>query len=220
MITNKKVEDNKYHAQAKIIAPHNHKDGKVATNELFLMRVDKEEMTEGGRSYFFGTIEGGSVKNDDPIIIIGSSGATNNLIKEVTKLVKRKGIDNTPGEGRPGDYCRLLTAYPTRMGNPELVYAPGALQPQDRVRAEVYVLRKEEGGTGEPISDGERYRIETPFGLSLGNFEIPEGGVIMPGDKKEVTIALFYTLLVRQGMEFKINNPDQNIGKGVIGDIW
>jgi len=95
-----------------------------------------------------------------------------------------------------------------------VVAAPGSIKPHKRFRAQVYVLRKEEGGRHKPFFSGYRPQFYT------GTIQLPEGvEMVMPGDHVNLEVELMYPIALEKGQRFAIREGGLTVGAGTITDV-
>jgi elongation factor Tu len=97
---------------------------------------------------------------------------------------------------------------------------PGSITPHTQFKAEVYVLKKEEGGRHTPFFTGYRPQFYFRTTDVTGVAKLPEGvEMVMPGDNVQMTIELIQPIAMDQGLRFAIREGGRTVGSGVVSEI-
>ena len=97
---------------------------------------------------------------------------------------------------------------------------PGSITPHTRYKAEVYVLKKEEGGRHTPFFSGYRPQFYFRTTDVTGSAKLPEGTeMVMPGDNVQMEIELIQPIAMDQGLRFAIREGGRTVGSGVVTEI-
>ena len=97
---------------------------------------------------------------------------------------------------------------------------PGTIHPHTKFAAEVYVLKKEEGGRHTPFFNGYRPQFYFRTTDVTGTIELPAGvEMVMPGDNIKMTIELSKEIAIEQGLRFAIREGGRTVGSGVVSQI-
>ncbi|HPM96090.1 MAG TPA: elongation factor Tu, partial [Mesotoga sp.] len=98
---------------------------------------------------------------------------------------------------------------------------PGSITPHKKITANVYVLKKEEGGRHSPFTKGYRPQFFIKTADVTGEIaDLPEGvEMVIPGDNIEMTIQLIYPVAIEKGMRFAIREGGRTVGAGVVSSI-
>jgi len=178
----------------------------------FLMAVEDVFSITGRGTVATGRIERGKVKVGDNVEIIGLS---HDIKKTVVTGVEmfRKELD----EGVAGDNVGLLLSEVERG---MVVAAPGSITPHTHFKAQVYVLKKEEGGRHTPFFNGYRPQFYIRTTDVTGEIKLPDGvEMVMPGDNIEMEIKLIYPVALEKGQRFAIREGGRTVGAGAITEI-
>jgi len=98
--------------------------------------------------------------------------------------------------------------------------APKSITPHTEFTAEVYVLKKEEGGRHTPFFNGYRPQFYIRTTDVTGVIELPKGvEMVMPGDNISMTVKLISEVAIEKGMRFAIREGGHTVGSGVVADI-
>jgi elongation factor Tu len=97
---------------------------------------------------------------------------------------------------------------------------PGSITPHTKFKAEVYILKKEEGGRHTPFHNHYRPQFYLRTLDITGEIELPEGTeMIMPGDNATITVNLIYPVAINQGLRFAIREGGRTVGAGQVTQI-
>jgi len=183
----------------------------------FLMAVEDVFSITGRGTVATGRIERGKVKVGDNVEIIGLS---HDIKKTVVTGVEmfRKELD----EGVAGDNVGLLLRgiEKAEIERGMVVAAPGSITPHTHFKAQVYVLKKEEGGRHTPFFNGYRPQFYMRTTDVTGEIKLPEGvEMVMPGDNIEMEVKLIYPVALEKGQRFAIREGGRTVGAGAVTEI-
>jgi elongation factor Tu len=125
-------------------------------------------------------------------------------------------------EGQAGDNVGLLLRGINRdeVERGMVIAKPGSITPHTKFSAEVYVLKKDEGGRHKPFFPGYRPQFYFKTMDVTGAIELPEGvEMVMPGDRVEMEVELIVPVAMEQGSNFAIREGGLTVGAGVITKI-
>ncbi len=189
------------------------------TRELdkpFLMPVEDVFSITGRGTVATGRIEQGIVQTGDTVEIVGIKDTTNTVVTGVEMF--RKILD----EGRAGDNvgCLLRGTKREEIERGQVLCKPGSITPHTKYKAEVYVLKKEEGGRHTPFFTGYRPQFYFRTTDVTGVANLPEGTeMVMPGDNVQMEIELIQPIAMDAGLRFAIREGGRTVGSGVVSDI-
>ncbi len=186
------------------------------TDKPFLMPVEDVFTITGRGTVATGRIERGVVKINDVVEIVGMGQKKQTVITGVEMF--RKLLD----EGRAGDNVGLLLRGIQRneIERGQVVCKPGSIHPHTKFTAEVYVLKKEEGGRHTPFFNGYRPQFYFRTTDVTGTIELEKGvEMVMPGDNVKMTITLITPIAIEQGLRFAIREGGRTVGSGVVSSI-
>ncbi len=182
----------------------------------FLMPVEDVFSITGRGTVGTGRIERGIVKVGDELEMIGMGSQKKTVCTGVEMF--RKLLD----EGRAGDNAGLLLRGVDKeeLKRGMVLAKPGSITPHTKFKANVYVLKKEEGGRHTPFFDGYRpqfyFRTTDVTGVST----LPEGTeMVMPGDTVELAIELIIPIAMNKELRFAIREGGHTVGAGVVTEI-
>ncbi len=183
----------------------------------FLMPVEDVFSITGRGTVATGRIETGIVRTGDEVQIIGL-GAEG--MKSVVTGVEmfRKILD----EGQAGDNVGLLLRGidKDQIKRGMVISHPGKITPHKRFKAEVYILKKEEGGRHTPFHNKYRPQFYIRTLDVAGEITLPEGTeMVMPGDNVTITVELIYPVACNVGLRFAIREGGRTVGAGQITEL-
>jgi len=183
----------------------------------FLMPIEDVFSITGRGTVATGRIETGIIHTGDPVEIIGMGAEK---LKSVVTGVEmfRKILD----EGRAGDNAGLLLRGidKNEIRRGMVIAAPGSVTPHKHFKAEVYILKKEEGGRHTPFHN--RYRPQFYFRTTdvTGEIFLPDGvEMVMPGDNLTIEVKLINEIAMNKGLRFAIREGGRTVGAGQVTEI-
>jgi elongation factor Tu len=182
----------------------------------FLMPVEDIFSITGRGTVATGRIEQGKVNTGDEVEIVGINPTTTTTVTGVEMF--RKILD----EGLAGDNvgCLLRGTKREEIERGQVLCKPGSITPHTKFKAEVYVLKKEEGGRHTPFFSGYRPQFYFRTTDVTGVANLPEGTeMVMPGDNIEMEIELIQPIAMDQGLRFAIREGGRTVGSGVVSEI-
>ncbi|NCA85241.1 MAG: elongation factor Tu [Clostridia bacterium] len=183
----------------------------------FLMPVEDVFSITGRGTVATGRIETGIINTGDPVDIIGMGAEK---LKSVVTGVEmfRKILDR----GQAGDNAGLLLrgVDKNEITRGMVIAAPGSVTPHKKFNAEVYILKKEEGGRHTPFHN--RYRPQFYFRTTdvTGEIMLPEGvEMVMPGDNLTIEVNLIAAIAMSKNLRFAIREGGRTVGAGQVTEI-
>ncbi|MGN0091743.1 MAG: elongation factor Tu [Alistipes sp.] len=180
----------------------------------FLMPVEDVFSITGRGTVLTGRIETGVIKVGDPVEIVGLEEKT--LTSTCTGVeMFRKLLD----EGEAGDNVGLLMRGIDKkeVKRGMVVAKPGSITPHTKFTAEVYILKKEEGGRHTPFHNKYRPQFYLRTMDVTGEVALPDGvDMVMPGDHVTITVTLIYPVALNEGLRFAIREGGRTVGAGQI----
>lgn len=183
----------------------------------FMMPIEDVFSIKGRGTVVTGRIERGRVKVGDPVEIVGLRDRSLSSVVTGVEMFHK-----TLDEGIAGDNVGLLLRgiERTDVERGMVVAKPGSITPHKRFMAEVYVLRKEEGGRHKPFFSGYRPQFYIRTMDVTGTIKLPEGvEMVMPGDNVNMEVELIVPVALEQGSKFAIREGGLTVGAGVITKI-
>jgi elongation factor Tu len=182
----------------------------------FLMPVEDVFSITGRGTVATGRIEQGIIKTGETVEIVGIKATTTTVVTGVEMF--KKILD----EGRAGDNvgCLLRGTKREDIERGQVLCKPGSITPHTKFKAEVYVLKKEEGGRHTPFFTGYRPQFYFRTTDVTGVAKLPEGTeMVMPGDNVQMEIELIQPIAMDQGLRFAIREGGRTVGSGVVTEV-
>ena len=187
------------------------------TEKPFLMSVEDVFSITGRGTVATGAIETGIIRTGDPVEIVGLQ--EEKLVSTVTGVeMFRKILD----EGRAGENCGLLLRGIEKeaIKRGMVISKPGSITPHKKFKAEVYVLKKEEGGRHTPFHNNYRPQFYLRTLDVTGTIQLGEGReMVMPGDNVTITVELHLPVAMDKGLRFAIREGGRTVGAGQVTEI-
>jgi len=186
------------------------------TEKPFMMSVEDVFSIKGRGTVVTGRIDRGIIKVGEPVEIIGLRETKNSVVTGVEMFHKL--LD----EGRAGDNVGLLLRGIERedVERGQVLAKPKSITPHKKFLAEVYVLKKEEGGRHKAFFSGYRPQFYIRTMDVTGDITLPEGvEMVMPGDNVNLTVELIVPVALEQGSKFAIREGGLTVGAGVVTKI-
>jgi len=183
----------------------------------FLMPVEDVFSITGRGTVATGRIEQGIVNTGDTVEIVGIHPQTASTVVTGVEMF-RKILD----EGRAGDNvgCLLRGIKREEIERGQVLCKPGSITPHTEFKAEVYVLKKEEGGRHTPFFNGYRPQFYFRTTDVTGVAKLPEGTeMVMPGDNIQMEIELIQPIAMDAGLRFAIREGGRTVGSGVVTEV-
>ena len=187
------------------------------TDKPFLMSVEDVFSITGRGTVATGAIETGIIRTGDPVEIVGLSEAP--LTSTVTGVeMFRKILD----EGRAGENCGLLLRgiEKEQIKRGMVISKPGSITPHAKFKAEVYILKKEEGGRHTPFHNNYRPQFYFRTLDVTGTIKLESGReMVMPGDNVTIDVELITGVAMDVGLRFAIREGGRTVGAGQVTEI-
>ena len=182
----------------------------------FLMPVEDVFSITGRGTVATGRIEAGRVKVGDEVQILGLGADKKSVVTGVEMF--RKILD----EGEAGDNVGLLLRGIDKdeIKRGMVICHPGQVKPHDHFKAQVYILKKEEGGRHTPFHNKYRPQFYIRTLDVTGEITLPEGvEMVMPGDNVEIDVKLITPVAMDNGLRFAIREGGRTVGSGQITGV-
>jgi elongation factor Tu len=182
----------------------------------FMMAVEDVFSIKGRGTVVTGRMDRGKVKVGDPVEIVGLRDTKQSVVTGVEMF--HKSLE----EGMAGDNLGLLLRGIERddIERGQVLAKPGSITPHKKFLAEVYVLKKEEGGRHKAFFSGYRPQFYIRTMDVTGDITLPSGvEMVMPGDNVNLTVELIVPVALEQGSKFAIREGGLTVGAGVITKI-
>ncbi len=183
----------------------------------FLMPVEDVFSITGRGTVATGRIEQGVVHTGDTVAIVGIHPETASTVVTGVEMF-RKILD----EGQAGDNvgCLLRGVGREDIERGQVLCKPGSITPHTKFKAQVYCLKKEEGGRHTPFFNGYRPQFYFRTTDVTGVANLPEGTeMVMPGDNVEMTVEMIQPIAMDEGLRFAIREGGRTVGSGVVTEV-
>ncbi len=187
------------------------------TDKAFLMPVEDVFTITGRGTVATGKIETGVINSGDEVEIIGMQDEK--LKSTITGVeMFRKILDRGEAGDNVGLLLRGIDKKDIRRGM--VVVRPGTITPHTEFKAEIYVLKKEEGGRHTPFHNKYRPQFYLRTTDVTGEIELPTGrDMVMPGDNVTITVKLIVPVAMDKGLRFAIREGGRTVGAGQVTEI-
>ena len=182
----------------------------------FLMPIEDVFSIKGRGTVATGRIEQGIVKLNDEVEIVGVRDTQKSVVTGIEAF--KKNLD----QGQAGDNAGLLLRGIEReqIERGQVIAKPGSITPHTEFEAEVYILKKEEGGRHTPFSKGYKPQFYFRTTDVTGEVELPaDKEMVMPGDTLTFNVKLLQPIAMEQGLNFAIREGGRTVGAGVVTKI-
>ncbi len=182
----------------------------------FLMPIEDVFSIKGRGTVATGRIEQGVVKLNDEVEIVGLRPSQKTVVTGIEAF--KKSLD----QGQAGDNAGLLLRGIDRdqIERGQVIAAPGTITPHTEFEAEVYILKKDEGGRHTPFSKGYKPQFYFRTTDVTGEVELPaDKEMVMPGDNVTFKVKLQAPIAMEQGLNFAIREGGRTVGAGVVTNI-
>ncbi|EKD32034.1 MAG: hypothetical protein ACD_77C00185G0006 [uncultured bacterium] len=183
----------------------------------FLMPVEDVFSITGRGTVATGRIETGVIKTGEEIQVIGLGEEPKKSVVTGVEMF-RKILDRGEAGDNVGLLLRGIDKKDIKRG--QVIAKPGTITPHKKFKAEIYVLKKEEGGRHTPFHDKYRPQFFIRTLDITGEIFLPEGTkMVMPGDNVTITVELIYPVAINQGLRFAIREGGRTVGAGQVTQI-
>ena len=183
----------------------------------FLMPVEDVFSITGRGTVATGRIELGVVNTGDELELIGLGTSKRKTICTGVEMF-RKILDRGEAGDNVGLLLRGIDKKEIKRGM--VLAKPGSITPHTKIEAEVYVLKKEEGGRHTPFHNKYRPQFYIRTLDITGEITLPEGTeMVMPGDRVTIAVELIYPVAINVGLQFAIREGGRTVGAGQVTKI-
>ncbi|MGD1844086.1 MAG: elongation factor Tu [Salibacteraceae bacterium] len=193
--------------------PLHHRD----VDKEYLMPIEDVFSITGRGTVATGRIESGVINSGDPVEILGFGAEK--LTSTITGVeMFRKILDRGEAGDNVGLLLRGIDKNEIRRGM--VICKPGSITPHTKFRAEVYILKKEEGGRHTPFHNKYRPQFYLRTTDVTGEIVLEEGrDMVMPGDNLTITVNLIAPVAINNGLKFAIREGGRTVGAGQVTEI-
>jgi elongation factor Tu len=182
----------------------------------FLMPIEDVFSIKGRGTVATGRIETGVININDEVEIVGVKDTQKSVVTGIEAF--KKNLDR----GQAGDNAGLLLRGIEReqIERGQVIVKPGSITPHTEFEAEVYILKKEEGGRHTPFSKGYKPQFYFRTTDVTGEVELPaDKELVIPGDTVTFNVKLLAPIAMEQGLNFAIREGGKTVGAGVVTKI-
>lgn len=182
----------------------------------FLMPIEDVFSIKGRGTVATGRIEQGVIKLNDPVEIVGIHATQASTVTGIEAFKKNL------NQGQAGDNAGLLLRGIEReqIERGQVVVKPGSLTPHTEFTAEVYILKKEEGGRHTPFTKGYKPQFYFRTTDVTGEVELPaDKELVIPGDTVTFSVKLLAPIAMEKGLTFAIREGGKTVGAGRVTSI-
>nr|YP_010732329.1 translational elongation factor Tu [Polulichloris maxima]WDY13243.1 translational elongation factor Tu [Polulichloris maxima] len=191
------------------------------TDKPFLMAVEDVFSITGRGTVATGRVERGSVKVGATVELVGLNNTRTTTVTGLEMF--QKTLEESVAGDNVGILLRGIQKNDIQRGM--VLAKPGTITPHTKFEAQVYVLRKEEGGRHTPFFPGYRpqfYVRTTDVTGEIESFRLDDDSelkMVMPGDRIKVIVQLIEPIAIEKGMRFAIREGNRTVGAGVVSSI-
>ncbi len=183
----------------------------------FLMPVEDVFSITGRGTVATGRIETGIIRTGDEMQLIGLGAEGKKTVCTGVEMF-RKILDQGQAGDNVGMLLRGIDKDQIKRGM--VIAKPGSITPHTQFKAEIYVLKKEEGGRHTPFHNKYRPQFYVRTLDVTGEITLPEGSeMVMPGDNVTITVDLIYPVALNTGLRFAIREGGRTVGAGQVTEI-
>ncbi len=183
----------------------------------FLMPVEDVFSITGRGTVATGRIETGVIKTGEEVQIIGLGEEPKKSTVTGVEMF-RKILDRGEAGDNVGLLLRGIDKKEIKRG--QVIARPNTITPHTKFKAEIYVLKKDEGGRHTPFHNKYRPQFFIRTLDITGEIILPEGTeMVMPGDNVTITVELIYPVAINQGLRFAIREGGRTVGAGQVTEI-
>ena len=183
----------------------------------FLMPVEDVFTITGRGTVATGRVERGTIKVGNEVEIVGFNDRPRKTVATGVEMF-RKTLEEAEAGDNIGVLLRGIDRDEVERG--QVLAKPGSIKPHTKFNAQVYVLKKEEGGRHTPFFPGYRPQFYFRTTDVTGSIKLPEGvEMVMPGDNITMEIELITPIAIEEGLRFAIREGGRTVGAGVVASI-
>ena len=187
-----------------------------AIDRPFLLAVEDVFTIQGRGTVATGRVEAGQVSLNTEVEVVGIRPTRKTVVTGVEMF--NKSMDSAQAGDNIGALLRGVRRDDIERG--QVIAKPGSITPHTKFKAEVYCLKKEEGGRHTPFFSGYRPQFYFRTTDVTGVANLPEGTeMVMPGDNVEMTIELIQPIAMDPGLRFAIREGGRTVGSGVVTEV-
>ena len=182
----------------------------------FLLAIEDVFTISGRGTVVTGRVERGQLNLNDEVEIVGLKPTQKTVVTGIEMF--RKQLDFAQAGDNAGILLRGTKKEEVQRG--QVLCKPGSITPHTSFTAEVYILKKEEGGRHTPIFNGYRPQFYFRTTDVTGAIQLPQGvEMIMPGDNTKITVELIAPVAIEKGTKFSIREGGRTVGAGSVSEL-
>ncbi|SDX64773.1 translation elongation factor 1A (EF-1A/EF-Tu) [Acetomicrobium thermoterrenum DSM 13490] len=186
-------------------------------DQPFLMPIEDVFSITGRGTVVTGRVERGKINSGEEVEIVGMKEDKTKTVATSLEMF-RKILDEAIAGDNIGILLRGIGKDDVERG--QVVAKPGTITPHKHFKAEIYVLKKEEGGRHTPFFNGYKPQFYFRTTDVTGEITLPEGvEMVMPGDNANIEVKLIVPVALEKGLRFAIREGGRTVGAGVVTDI-
>lgn len=182
----------------------------------FLLPIEDIFTITGRGTVVTGRVERGQVKMNEEVEIVGLKPTKKSVVTGIEMF--RKQLDSAIAGDNAGILLRGIEKTDVERG--QVLAKPGSITPHKKFKAQVYALKKEEGGRHTPFFNGYRPQFYFRTTDVTGSIALKEGvEMVMPGDNTEISVELIAPIALEQGSKFSVREGGRTVGAGNVIEI-
>ncbi len=182
----------------------------------FLLPIEDIFTITGRGTVVTGRVERGQVNMNEEVEIVGLRPTKKSVVTGIEMF--RKQLDSAMAGDNAGILLRGVDKTDVERG--QVLAKPGSITPHTKFKAQVYALKKEEGGRHTPFFNGYRPQFYFRTTDVTGSITLKEGvEMVMPGDNAELTVELIAPIAVEKGSKFSVREGGRTVGAGNVTEI-
>ncbi len=186
------------------------------TDKPFLLAVEDVMTITGRGTVVTGRVERGTLKLNDEVEIVGLRDTKKAVVTGMEMF--RKTLDEVKAGDNAGILLRGIDRNEVERG--QVLAKPGSIKPHKEFEAEIYALKKEEGGRHTPVLNGYRPQFYFRTTDVTGEITLDKGvEMINPGDNTKITVKLIAPIAVEEGSKFSIREGGRTVGAGTVTKV-
>ena len=187
-----------------------------ATDKPFLMPIEDIFTITGRGTVATGRVERGVLKLGTEVEIVGIRPTKKTTVTGIEMF--RKLMDECQAGDNVGLLLRGINRTDIERG--QVIGAIGSVKPHTKFKAEIYVLKKEEGGRHTPFFTGYRPQFYFRTTDITGKLDLPDGvEMVMPGDNITISAELIHPIAMEKGLQFAIREGGRTVGAGIVSEV-
>ncbi len=186
------------------------------TDKPFLLPIEDIFTITGRGTVVTGRVERGQINMNDEVEIVGLRPTKKSVVTGIEMF--RKQLDSAMAGDNAGILLRGIDKTDVERG--QVLAKPGSITPHKKFKAQVYALKKEEGGRHTPFFNGYRPQFYFRTTDVTGSINLKEGvEMVMPGDNAEITVELIAPIALEKGSKFSIREGGRTVGAGNVIEV-